>query len=193
MLIGVLAATLIVLVVVFQRKMPGRKVPDIIAPGSPLPAFTTSDENGKAVSSSELHGAPAVLLFVRGSWCPFCSKQVKTLAAHYQAINDSGAKLVLLTPKPLETTRRVADLFNVRFEFWLDESLQVARQLGLLMTDAVPQKYRTEYGSDTVWPTAIVTDSDGIIRHAELSRFLADRPNPEKLLGIVRALSEPRQ
>lgn len=192
-ILAALIAAALVAIVIFRRLVPGRKVPAAIAPGLRLPEFAAVDEDGNAVTSTDLRGAPAVLLFVRGSWCPFCTKQVKILADHYKAINDAGARLILITPKPLETTRRVADFFEVDFEFWLDASLHIAKALGLLMENAVPGNYAPEYGSDSVWPTAIVADADGIIRHTQLSRFIADRPNPEKLLRIVREINVPRQ
>jgi peroxiredoxin len=165
-----------------------RAVPEALRPGQPLPEFTALDEQGRKVSSSDLRGTPAVLLFVRGSWCPFCSRQVQDLTRYYRAINDSGAHLILVTPKPLETTRRVADFFDVQFEFWLDEGLAAAQKLGLLLPSAVPADYRDEYGEDSLWPTSLVVDADGVIRHMALSRFIADRPNPEKLLRAVARL-----
>ena len=172
----------------FRDRIRRRAVPGQLRPGNPLPDFQAVDEEGKPVSSAELRGRTSVLLFVRGTWCPFCTRQVTNLTKFYKEINDSGARLILLTPKPLETTRRVADFFNVDFEFWLDESLHVARQLGLLLEAGVPGDFESEYGQDTVWPTSLVVDAGGTIRHTELSRFIADRPDPEKLLRIVRKL-----
>jgi hypothetical protein len=52
----------------------------------------------------------------------------------------------------------------------------------------VPKDYDREYGRDTLWPTTLIVDADGIIRHTELSRFIADRPDPQKLLRIVERL-----
>lgn len=172
----------------FRDRIRRRAVPQGLRPGSPLPDFDAVDENGGAVSAADLRGSPAVLLFVRGTWCPFCSRQVQDLTKFYKDINASGARLIFITPKPLETTRRVADIFNVEFEFWLDESLQAARKLGLLLPAGVPEEYRDEYGDDSLWPTSLVVDADGIIRHTELSRFIADRPDPKRLLRIVSGL-----
>ena len=166
----------------------GRPVPDKLKPGQPLPDFQAVDEDGNRVSSSELAGTPVILLFVRGSWCPFCSKQVVNLTRVYKEITDSGAKLILITPKPLATTRRVAEIFEVDFEFWLDDSLEIVKQLGLLLEAGVPDDHRKEYGEDTLWPTSLVVDANGMIRFTELSRFIADRPNPEKLLKVLRNL-----
>ncbi|MCP5092214.1 MAG: redoxin domain-containing protein [Gammaproteobacteria bacterium] len=163
-----------------------RPVPAQLKPGSRLPEFAALDENGDLVQSTALHGSPTVILFVRGNWCPFCSSQVKNLTAHYKNITGLGARLVLLTPKPLETTRRVAEFFEVEFEFWLDDSLQVTEQLGLLQKSGVPISHDREYGRDTIWPTALVIDATGIIRYAELSKHISDRPDPELLLRELR-------
>ena len=172
----------------FRNKARGRPVPDKLKPGQPLPGFQAVDEDGNRVSSAELAGAPAILLFVRGSWCPFCSKQVANLTKVYKEITDSGAKLILVTPKPLGMTRRVAEMFGVDFQFWLDDSLEIAKQLGLVVKAGVPDDYRKEYGEDTLWPPSLVIDANGVIKFTELSRFIADRPNPEKLLKVVKGL-----
>ena len=182
------AVVVVAALLIFRDKFRGKAVPDDLRPGNPLPEFTAVDENGDPLSSTDLRGRPSVLLFVRGNWCPFCSKQVKNLTRFYKEINESGAHLILVTPKPLETTRRVADFFDVKFEFWLDESLAIGKRLGLVQESAVPGDYEKEYGRDTLWPASLIVDGKGIIRHTELSRFIADRPDPEKLLRIVRAL-----
>ncbi|MCG8369553.1 MAG: peroxiredoxin family protein [Proteobacteria bacterium] len=163
-----------------------RGTPSQLRPGSPLPDFRAVDERGNPVRSLELHGAPAVILFVRGNWCPFCSRQVSNLTQYYRDIVGLGARLILVTPKPLETTRRVADFFKVEFDFWLDRDLSVTKQLGLLQEGGVPGEYRKEYGNDTIWPTALIVDAAGIIRHTELSKHISDRPDPRLLLRELR-------
>ena len=185
-----ITATVVVVLalLVFRDRLRGKAVPPDLKPGNPLPAFSAQDEHGGSLSSTDLRGRPSVILFVRGNWCPFCSKQVENLTKHYKAINDSGAHLILVTPKPLETTRRVAEFFEVDFEFWLDDDLAIGKQLGLVQEAGVPRDYDREYGRDTLWPTALIVDANGIIRHTELSRFIADRPDPQKLLEIVERL-----
>ncbi len=168
------------------RRNSGRPVPSALRRGRPLPDFKAEDEQGDPVRSTELHGAPAVLIFVRGSWCPFCSAQVENLTRHYKDIVDAGARLILVTPKPLETTRRVAEFFEVEFDFWLDESLQVARQLGLVHAAGVPGDYQKEYGADTIWPTVIIVNSAGMISYIKLAKTMADRPDPKELLQAIK-------
>jgi len=66
--------------------------------------------------------------------------------------------------------------------------LHVTRQLGLLLPAGVPDDYRKEYGEDTIWPASLVIDAKGIIRYSGISKFIIDRPNPEKLLSVVKNL-----
>ncbi len=183
----IIAAILILAILGYNRFRKSRRpMPAALRRGQPLPDFHAVDENGDPVRSTELHGTAIVMLFVRGNWCPFCSSQVENLTVHYKDIIDLGARLILVTPKPLETTRRVARFFAVEFDFWLDDELTVTKQLGLMQASGVPQDHRKEYGEDTVWPTALVIDPSGIIRYSELSKFIADRPNPKTLLRELR-------
>ncbi len=183
--------TIVVLVIVVRfivSKKTGPRIPAALRDGRSLPDFPAADEQGNPIRSLQVVGSPTVMLFVRGNWCPFCTRQVEDLTANYKDIVDLGAKLIIVTPKPLETTRRVAEFFEVEFDFWMDDDLNAAKQLGLVMTAGVPDDNQKEYGPDTVWPTALVIDAAGIIRYSKLSRLLIDRPDPKVLLAELRKL-----
>ena len=183
-------AAIVAAAVVWLRIRGVKPTPPQLKPGSPLPDFEAVHEDGERVRSSQLRGAPAVILFVRGNWCPFCNAQVRKLTQHYRDITDLGASLILVTPKPLETTRRVAEFFEVDFDFWLDENLSVTQRLGLLQEGGVPKSYDQEYGRDTIWPATLVVDAAGIIRYTELSKHISDRPDPKVLLREIRSTLE---
>jgi peroxiredoxin len=125
----------------YFRKRAARPVPEQLRQGQPLPEFAALDEAGNSLDSARLRGTPVVMIFVRGNWCPFCSRQVKNLTAYYKDIVDLGARLI-----------------------FVDESLTAARELGLLLESGVPGDYYPEYGRDTIWPTSLVIDAHGIIR-----------------------------
>ncbi len=167
----------------------GKPAPLALKAGDPLPEFHAEDEDGKRLSSTGLRARPAVILFVRGNWCPFCTRQVADLTKYYKEITELGARLVFVTPKPLGTTRRVAEIFDVEFEFWLDPDLSIAEQLGLVHSAGVPGNHRGQYGSDTVWPTALVCNADGVITYTSQSRKIVDRPDPQILVGELRRIA----
>lgn len=183
---AVVILAVIAWIIISKKK--GPRIPEALRPGRPVPDFPVADEHGNPIRSIQVVGSPTVMLFVRGNWCPFCTRQVEGLTTNYKDIVDLGAKLIIVTPKPLETTRRVAEFFEVEFDFWMDDDLNAARQLGLVMTAGVPDDSQKEYGPDTVWPTALVIDAAGIIRYSKLSRLLIDRPDPKVLLAELRKL-----
>ena len=93
-----LALLIIAAVWLFLRAKPGRPIPPSLRRGQPLPDFSAVDEQGDPVRSTQLHGSPTVMLFVRGSWCPFCSAQVEDLTRHYKDIVDLGGPFSSNTP-----------------------------------------------------------------------------------------------
>lgn len=156
--------------------------------GRTLPDVALRTDTGDSVTWHDLKGKPAVIIFLRGSWCPFCNSQVKDLTSHYREINATGATLIFVTPKPLDTTRRVAEIFEVDFTFWIDDDLVTAKALGIEATGEVPKELRDKFGSDTVRPTSIILDAKGIIAYATTSNDVRARPEPEVLLGELRKL-----
>lgn len=172
----------------FNRYQRQNVAPQLTA-GRFLPDITLRDDQGEPVTWQDLSGKPAVVIFLRGSWCPFCNSQVKDLTNHYREINATGAGLVFVTPKPLDTTRRVAEIFDVDFTFWIDENLAMAKALGIHATDEVPKDLREKFGSDTVKPTSVIIDANGMIAYATTSNDVRARPEPELLLGELRKLS----
>ncbi len=152
--------------------------------GNALPYFTCRLEDGSEISSDDLLGDRSVLLFVRGSWCPFCSEQVKALTDHYRKITEDGGRLVIITRRPLDTTQRVAEQFNVSFEFWLDEDLAAASSLGLVDAENIPDSLQREFGKRTMRPTVLVTDRDNNIRYSYRSANVSDRPDPARFMSV---------
>ncbi|MEL6870771.1 MAG: redoxin domain-containing protein [Pseudomonadota bacterium] len=160
----------------------------MIAVGKSLPAFTCQHEDGTTVSTDTLRGQRVVMLFVRGSWCPFCSEQVQSLTDHYRHISDVGGKLIIITRRPLSTTQRVADQFNVPFEFWLDKNLAAAQQLQLVDEQTIPDRFHDDFGRRTIRPTVLVIDRDGVIRYSHRASKPSDRPDPARFMSVFDGL-----
>ena len=186
-----LAVSLVVLLIVARlsrRLLAGgaNATPDALAPGTRFTDTALVDDNGQPVSGAA-GGKPRVLVFLRGGWCPFCTSQVESLTEHYRQISELGAELVFVTPRPLDTTRRVAEVFGVDFTFWIDEDLAVARELGIYHPNAVPERFRDKYGPDAFRPASVIVDTDGIIRYSRVAPDVSTRPDPAEL---VRALQQ---
>lgn len=160
------------------RLVRGRRIPD----------FAVQTEDGEPAGPADLRGLPAVIIFLRGNWCPFCSSQVEGLTSQYRRISELGARLILVVPKPQQTTRRVAEFFHVDFTFWVDPDLRAARELGIVHAGGVPEAYREDYGADTLRPVSVVIDSEGIIRYAYRSADIRERPDPAEFVKVLERL-----
>ena len=156
-----------------------------IEKGQPLPEFSALNLDDKPVYSRDLLGKPALLMFYRGNWCPFCVVQVKALATAYRELGDR-ARIVLISPQPAHKTRELAGRFNVRFDFWVDPDNQAATVLGINHDQALPAGMQVlGYDSDTVLPTCIVLAADGTVLDVDETENYRDRPEPDFLAGVL--------
>ncbi|MCH6572034.1 MAG: redoxin domain-containing protein, partial [Proteobacteria bacterium] len=134
-----------------------------IKKGQALPEFSALNLDDRPVYSRDLLGKPALLMFYRGNWCPFCVVQVKELAAAYRELGDR-TRIVLISPQPAHKTRKLAARFDVPFDFWVDPDNQVATVLGINHNQGLPAGMQAlGYDSDTVLPTCIVLAADGTV------------------------------
>ncbi|MEM7612384.1 MAG: redoxin domain-containing protein [Pseudomonadota bacterium] len=182
-----LLAAIIVWVIMARRQ--SRANNQAIALGHTLPSFSCVLEDGSEVSSDSLRGGKSVLLFVRGSWCPFCSEQVQSLTDHYRKITEEGGRLIIVTRRPLDTTKRVAEQFAVKFEFWLDSDLSAAQTLNLIDGEEIPDRFHEDFGRRTILPTVLVTDRDNAIRYSYRSAKPSDRPDPSKFMSVFESIA----
>lgn len=166
----------------------GRTVSEALSVGSTLPDFSARDLDGHTVRASGMRGRPALYMFYRGNWCPFCMAQVKEVMERYREIADLGAEIVLISPQTTELTQRVADMFDVPCHFWVDDGLEAATQLGLRHDSGVPAgPLARRYGSDTVLPTVIITDESGRILFTDQTDNYRVRPDPAVFLRVLQS------
>jgi peroxiredoxin len=165
----------------------GRRVSDRLIIGRPLPDFEVEDTDGRRVPSSEFLGRPTLFMFYRGNWCPFCMGQVREVAEQYKALSERGVEVALISPQPTALTERVAQIFDIPYRFLVDRDLEAARALGIAHEYGVPAgPLARRYGRDTVLPTVIITDPEGVILFTEQTENYRVRPDP----GIfLRALA----
>ena len=67
-------------------------------------------DGGPATLHTALGGGPAVLVFYRGAWCPYCNITLK----HYQAellpaLAERGVALVAVSPQTPDGSRATAE------------------------------------------------------------------------------------
>ena len=154
--------------------------------GGPLPDFSLEDAAGVTVSSKDFAGKPALFMFYRGNWCPLCMAQIKEIAARYREMAERGVEIVLISPQPHGHTASLAKKFDVPFRFMVDPGNKVAEALGIAAPGGLPLGMEVfGYEQDTVMPTVVITDSDGVILFADQTDNYRIRPEPDTFLKVL--------
>lgn len=100
--------------------------------GQPVPDTTLKTAQGAPVSLKALTmQKPSVVLFYRGGWCPYCSRQLAELSDIEQQLLDLGYQVLAISPE--SPARLQSQKLETEFAVTLlsDESLATLRGFGV--------------------------------------------------------------
>ena len=166
-----------------------------------LEPFTLDDATGTPVSLDQLVASgPAVIVFYRGGWCPYCNLALRTYQQELlPQLGAFGARLVAMSPQSpdeslstvekaaLEFTvlsdpgGRLADRIGIAFE-QADDVLAAQRELGLDLT-----KVNAEGAVRLPRPTVLVVDPDRTVRFVDVQPDYTART---EVADIIAALTD---
>jgi peroxiredoxin len=70
----------------------------LLNPGDPFPRLTLNVPGGQTLTVPDAFaGDFAVVLFYRGSWCPYCNAQLRAFQRASEALGDTGIRVVALS------------------------------------------------------------------------------------------------
>jgi len=186
---GLVAAISLLLVVLYVLwySPNGRTPVDELSVGATFPDVEFRDLDGVTVRSTDWRGHNTIVLFYRGNWCPLRNVQVKELAADYRRIESAGARVVLISPQSADHSRSLAAKFEAPMTFLVDEGNAAARQLGIQHPGGTPFGL-VGYESETVLPTAVVIDADGVVRFSDQTDNYRFRPDPALFMEVLAGL-----
>jgi peroxiredoxin len=160
--------------------------------GALLPDFQLQSLSGETVNSALFRGQPHILVFIRGNWCPFCTAQVREIAAACRELAAAGARVAVISPQPLTRQEELARRFEAPMEFLQDPGNRAASQLGIAARWGTPLGLQAlGYGSDTVLPTVIITDADGRVMQLDSTDNYRIRPEPQEFLRVLQSPAQP--
>jgi peroxiredoxin len=159
--------------------------------GTTLPVFRLESLDGHVVSSESFKAKAHILLFYRGSWCPFCTAQIEELAAAYRRLEKLGVNVVLISSQSIKKNQALAAHFNVPMVFLRDRDNLAAKQLGILHQWGTPMGLQLlGYDSDTVLPTVVLTDAQGQIVYTDQTDNYRVRPEPQDFEILLKVINE---
>ncbi|HVF95835.1 MAG TPA: peroxiredoxin-like family protein [Flavisolibacter sp.] len=112
---------------------------------SKAPDFKLKDQNDEEVSLKELRKkGQTVVIFYRGNWCPYCSRQLRGLQDSLQLIRDKGAQLVAITPEATKSIDSTLTKTGATFSILSDEGgkLAAAYQVAFKVDDRTVNRYK---------------------------------------------------
>lgn len=186
-----------------QADLRAAGVPDgAVQVGAVLPDAVVLDARGAQHDlGALLEGRPAVIVFYRGAWCPFCNITLR----HYQqtllpALAERGVSLVAISPQTPDGTASAIEKGDLGFTVVSDPGNALAGVLGIVTAPSTAaQEAHTALGfavkdsnaDDTAaipFPTVLVVDADRRIALADIKVDYTQRTETTEILRAVDAI-----
>ena len=168
----------------------------ILPVGSALPDLALPDARGGSLRLRDL--APAIIVFYRGGWCPYCNLELRFWQRMLPEIAAAGGRLVAISPQAPDASLSTAEKNGLAFPVLSDTEGRAAQAFGLAFD--LPPDLRTLYaaaGNDlptinagTGWmlpmPGTFVVGPDGRVVLAEVDADYRRRLEPAVALAALR-------
>jgi peroxiredoxin len=183
-----------------QRDLAAASEPPAVAqPGATLPDGQLLDAAGQPTSLAEtLAGKPAVIVFYRGGWCPYCNIALRTYQAQLvPALDERGISLIAVSPQTPDGSLSTKEAKELTFTVLSDPGNQLARQLGILTAPSDGARAaQLQLGLDLTrvnadgttglpMPTVIIADAAGAIRWIDVHRDYTTRTEPSQIMQAI--------
>jgi peroxiredoxin len=183
-----------------QRDLAAAGHPSGVAePGSRLPDGELLDVAGEPATLAEtLGGKPAVIVFYRGGWCPYCNIALRTYQAQLvPALAERGISLIAISPQAPDGSLSTKESKELTFTVLSDPGNQIAGQLGILTAPSDGTRAAqlqlgldlTQVNADGTtalpMPTVVIADADGVIRWIDVHLDYTTRTEPGQVLQAV--------
>lgn len=192
---------------VFDRSVQGfleQGIPtEVIRLGDTLESFTLDDATGTPVDLDQiLATGPAVIVFYRGGWCPYCNLALRTYQRELlPRLGEFGARLVAISPQSPDQSLSTAEKAELEFTVLSDPGSRLAHRIGIAFqqADEVLAAQRTlglhladvnaEASVHLPRPTVLVIDQNHIVRFVDVH---PDYTTRTEVADIVTALDNLR-
>ncbi|MCR6481326.1 AhpC/TSA family protein [Amycolatopsis sp. OK19-0408] len=172
-----------------RRRATGTKFAQV---GARIEDFTLPGADGVPVSLGDLVAAgPAVLVFYRGQWCPYCNLTLRTYQQELlPELTARNATLAAISPQKPD-----GPLPDLEFPVLSDVGSTVARGLGLSYPVSAPVREAMQtLGTDLeqvngtwelVHPAVVVVDQDRALRFVDVHPDFVTRTEPADILKAL--------
>jgi peroxiredoxin len=170
-------------------------------PGEPMPPFALPDETGRLLSlQSLISRGPAVVMFYRGHWCPYCRLNVSAVIQARHQFEALGGQIVAIMPETQKYAERFKSEAGAPFPVLTDLdngyalSLNLAIWLGAEIQQLLSYLDLSEFHGNDGWvlpiPATFVVGRDGLVKARFVDPDFRKRMEIDDLVAAVRAASK---
>lgn len=154
----------------------------LLHPGDSFPSLTITRPGGHDVAVPDAFGGGyGVVLFYRGSWCPYCKAQLRAFQRATESLAQAGASVVALSVDDEATTAALAARHRLTYP--------VGHSADAAAVSAVTGAFVDPAGG-FLQSTGFVLDPAGQIVVSVYSSGAIGRLVPEDVVGLIRYLRE---
>lgn len=104
--------------------------------GEVIPPVTLLDLDAQSVDlQSLISEKPTLLLFYRGSWCPYCNVQLAGIQNIFDQLNTLGVQIVAISPDTPENMQMTVDKNKLNYMVLSDSNTEFIQKMGLAFKD----------------------------------------------------------
>jgi len=163
--------------------------------GATLPNMELKDDNGTVVAlHSLLADKPTILIFYRGSWCPFCNMHLSDIASAQEEILKLGYQIIAISPDDYINLKPMIKTDTLNYQLYSDPEGKLIQQIGLAFkaSDKTKEFIATKtQGKATVIlpvPTLMVVNTKGEILFEYINPNVKHRITKKLLLAVLKNL-----
>ena len=159
--------------------------PPAVAVGRAVLDFVARDDAGEAFDLARLRGAPFLLKFFRGHWCPYCVAELRRWEEMRPELDAHGIAIVTVCADTAEQIRQGRRKHGLRATMLPDADLAITDRYNLRN----PKNFAPKPGLiiPLPIPTTILVDADGIVRWIDQATDYMHRSAPERVLAAIRS------
>ncbi|WP_083249303.1 peroxiredoxin-like family protein [Bacillus solimangrovi] len=169
--------------------------------GNKVKDFTLKNAEGEIVNLyEELSKGPVILTFYRGSWCPYCNRQLRAYEEIINEIKQIGASLIAISPQTPDNSLTIQEKHNLSYHVLSDTKGLTAAKYNILfdVPNDVKDVYENigldlaDYNGPNNWmlpvPSTFMIDETGTIRFSYVNPNYMERLEPDELLEALKTL-----
>ena len=189
----------------YSQKSPEDAAKSGLNVGAKMPSFSLKDANGKTIESSDLlKQGNLVVVFYRGSWCPFCNLYLRNLQKNLTQIKAAGGNLVAVSVENPDNSLSIAKKDELDFTVLSDPNLTVAKKFGIVYelpkeTDELYKSHGLDVAKHNEMDKAelplsatYVINRRGEIVYAYLEPDYKKRAAPETIIETLSKIKSPK-